>query len=193
MNRKKTNLGDFQSLISTSKDLYNTRVAAIPGSTLLNTARFRGKLAAAIATISAITVCFLSIPNSIMYLMDSKHGTRCVVVEPAQSSPRESRTDYEYAYIHAGIALIILGCLAMVVSIVLSHFALKRKRKMDNSEGRHHMYPEVTKSSRIVPVAIIMMNIDLFMAIIKGCMEILIDLWSLTLRGGITSSVPLQC
>lgn len=173
MNRKKTNLGGFQSLISTSKDLFNNRISAIPNSTMLNTARFKGKLGAAIAVISSLIVGFLTIPNSILYFIDNKHSTRTRFnIEPIQPPSHESRPDYEYAYIHAGIALITLGCLAMVISIVLSYFALKSKRKVDNSEAGY-MYPEVTKNTKTALVAIIVMNIELFMAVIKGCMEAL--------------------
>lgn len=58
----------------------------------------------------------------------------------------------------------------MVVSIVLTYFAVKSKRKMDNSEG---YYTETVKSTRTVLVCLIMMNIELFMAVIAGAMELL--------------------
>ena len=60
----------------------------------------------------------------------------------------------------------------MVVSIVLSYFASKRKRKMDDSEGPYKR-PEAVRSTRTVIACLIMMNIELFMAVIAGCMELL--------------------
>lgn len=95
-----------------------------------------------------------------------------MTAEQTTSSSSAGRPEYEYAYIHAGIALITLGCLAMVVSIVLSYFAPNSKRKMDNSEG-YYRGPEFAKSTRTMLACPVMMNIELFMAIIAGCMELL--------------------
>lgn len=161
MNRKKPSLGGFESLISKSKDLFDSRMSAVSNGAILNTARFRGKLGAAIAVITSLIVGFLTIPNNILYFIDNKHGTKTTV------GPTDGRPNYEYAYIHAGIALITLGCLAMVVSIVLSYFAANIKRKMHDSEGIYRG-PEST-----VLACLIMMNIELFMAVIAGCMELL--------------------
>lgn len=171
MNRRKPSLGGLESLISKSKDLFDSRMSAVSNSTILNAARFRGKLGAAIGVITSLIVGFLTIPNNILYFIDNKHGTK-TTGGPTPSPSSVGRPDYEYAYIHAGIALITLGCLAMVVSIVLSYFAAKSKRKMDTSEGSYRG-PESTKSTRTVLACLIMMNIELFMAVIAGCMELL--------------------
>ncbi|KAK2811401.1 hypothetical protein Q5P01_000231 [Channa striata] len=81
---------------------------------------------------------------------------------------RAGRPEHEYAAdIHAGIALITLGCLAMVVSIVLSFFAATSKRKMDD-RGE-----EPSKSTRTVFACLIVMNAELFMSAAAGCMELL--------------------
>ncbi|KAK2844049.1 hypothetical protein Q5P01_010708 [Channa striata] len=82
-------------------------------------------------------------PNNILYFIDSRHGTR-------------------------GYALITLGCLAMVVSIVLSFFAATSKRKMDDSGGE-----EPSKGTRTVFACLIVMNVELFMSVVAGCMELL--------------------
>lgn len=121
MNRKKTGLSGFDNLVSSGKDLFATRFSP---RAFLSTARFRGKLGAAIAVITSLIVGFLTIPNNILYFIDDQYETRT----------RSDDDEYDYVYIHAGIALITLGCLAMVVSIVLSYFAAKSKRKLDDSE-----------------------------------------------------------
>ena len=69
---------------------------------------------------------FLTISKNILYFINNKHGTR--TSDSQQLSHSEGRPDYEYAYIHSGIALVTLGYLAMVVSIVLSYFASKCKK-----------------------------------------------------------------
>lgn len=175
MNRKKPIMGGVESLISASKDLFNNRRLGVPTGPILSAARFRGKLGASIAVITSLTVGFLTIPNNILYFINNKHGTRTtgrLTSDSEQSSHSEVRPDYEYAYIHAGIALVTLGCLAMVVSIVLSYFASKSKRKMDDSDG-FYKRPESVRSTRTVMACLIMMNIELFMAVIAGCMELL--------------------
>ncbi|KAJ7983713.1 hypothetical protein DPEC_G00373680 [Dallia pectoralis] len=176
MNRKKPSTGGFESMLATSKDLFNNRMSTVPNGILLNVARFKGDLGAAIAVITSLTVGFLTIPNNILYFIDNKHGTRSsgrpgVNTMPSSPLPTD-RPQSEYAYIHAGIALIVLGCLAIAVSIVLSYFALESKRKMDNAEGPYRG-SECTKRTRTVLVCLIMMNIELFMAVIAGCMELL--------------------
>lgn len=144
--------------------------------TILSAARFRGKLGAAIAVITSLIVGFLTIPNNILYFIDSEYKTRIKTGSSiADSTPSPSsggRPEYDYAYIHAGIALVMLGCLAMVVSIVLSYFAANSKRKLDDSNGSYRG-PESTKSTRTVLACLIMMNIELFMAVVAGCMELL--------------------
>jgi len=171
MNRKKITLGGFESLIHKSKDLFNNRMSAVPNSTVLSAARFRGRLGAAIAVITSLIVGFLTIPNNVLYFIDNNSRIR-TTADPALSPSPVGRREYEYVYIHAGIALIVLGCLAMVVSIVLSYFAAKSKRKMDVCEGSHMDY-ECAKSTRTVLVCLVMMNIELFMSVIAGCMELL--------------------
>ena len=156
MNRGKRT-GGFESLIHKSKDLFANRMSAFPNGTVMSAARFKGKLGAAIAVITSLIVGFLTIPNNILYFIDNKHRTK---LQPYPSG--DGRPEYENAYIHAGIALITLGCLAMVVSIVLSYFAAKSRRKMYHSEG-----------TRTVLVCLVMMNIELFMSVIAGCMEML--------------------
>ncbi|KAK2813527.1 hypothetical protein Q5P01_000769 [Channa striata] len=158
--------GGFDSLISTGKELFGSKLSATPGS-ILSAARFRGKLGAAIAVITSLIVGFLTMPNNILYFIDSRHGTRGYG-GGAERGAERGRPEYEYAYIHAGIALITLGCLAMVVSIVLSFFAATSKRKMDDSGGE-----EPSKSTRTVFACLIVMNVELFMSVVAGCMELL--------------------
>lgn len=171
MNRKKTGRGAFESLISTSKDLLHSKLSFSSNRHILNANRFKGQLGATIAVITSLIVGFLTIPNNILYFIDNKHSATTSGARRREPSP-SSRPDYEYAYIHAGIALVTLGCLAMVVSIVLSYFAAKSKRKMYTAEGSH-CDPGSTKISRTVMTCLIMMNIELFMAVIAGCMELL--------------------
>lgn len=63
----------------------------------------------------------------------------------------------------------------MVVSIVLSYFAAQRRKMNEKKNGllRYLQGPESRKTSRTVLTCLIMMNIDLFMAVIAGCMELL--------------------
>ncbi|KAJ7984077.1 hypothetical protein DPEC_G00366180 [Dallia pectoralis] len=114
MNRKKPSTGGFESMLATSKDLFNNRMSTVPNGILLNVARFKGDLA--IAVITSLTVGFLTIPNNILYFIDNKHGTRSSGRPGANTLPSSplptDRPQSEYAYIHAGIALIVLGCLA---------------------------------------------------------------------------------
>lgn len=114
--------------------MFNTRISAASTGTILSAARFRGKLDVAITVITSLIVGFLIIPNNIL---DNNHGTRISTGPHAigsSSQPSDCRPEYESAYIHAGIALVVLGCLAMVVSIVLSYFSAKSKRKMDGPD-----------------------------------------------------------
>lgn len=171
MNRKKTGRGAFESLISTSKDLLRDKLSISSNRHVLNANRFKGQLGATITVITSLIVGFLTIPNNILYFIGNKHSATTSGVWQREPSP-SSRPDYEYAYIHVGIALITLGCLAMVVSIVLSYFAAKSKRKMHASEGSR-WDPDSTKTSRTVMACLIMMNVELFMAVIAGCMELL--------------------
>ncbi|KAK2814252.1 hypothetical protein Q5P01_000699 [Channa striata] len=126
----------------------------------------RGESWRAIAVITSLIVGFLTMPNNILYFIDSRHGTRGYG-GGAERGAERGRPEYEYAYIHAGIALITLGCLAMVVSIVLSFFAATSKRKMDD-RGE-----EPSKSTRTVFACLIVMNAELFMSVVAGCMELL--------------------
>ncbi|KAE8277729.1 hypothetical protein D5F01_LYC24258 [Larimichthys crocea] len=171
MNRKKTGRGAFESLISTSKDLLRNKLSIPSNKHILNANRFKGQLGATITVITSLIVGFLTIPNNILYFIDNKHGVTTSGAGHREPSP-SSRPDNEYVYIHAGIALITLGCLAMIVSIVLSYFAAKSKRKMYASEGPR-WDAESTKTSRTVMACLIMMNVELFMAVIAGCMELL--------------------
>ena len=150
----------FGSLVANTK-----KVPALLNGTA---GRFKGKLGAAIAVITSLIVGFLTIPNNILYFIDSKHGTRDAACSSADSASDHVAPDYKNAYVHAGIALITLGCLAMVVSIVLSYFAAKSKLKMDDVFDTYR-----GKSTGTVMTCLIMMNIELFMAVIAGCMELL--------------------
>ena len=176
MNRRKTNIGGFESLISTSKDLFNGRMSTVPNGIIVNVAKFKGKLGATIAVITSMIVGFLIIPNNILYFINNTYyniGMKDRLgANSATRSTSEGRPDYEYAYIHAGIALITLGCLAMVVSIVLSYFASKSRRKIEESEASYKG-SEATKTTGTVMACLIMMNIELFMSVITGCTELL--------------------
>ncbi|KAK2812294.1 hypothetical protein Q5P01_000049 [Channa striata] len=92
-----------------------------------------------------------------------RHGTRGY-----GGGAERGRPEYEYAYIHAGIALITLGCLAMVVSIVLSFFAATRAsaRWTTRRRGAEQEHPHVF-------ACLIVMNVELFMSVVAGCMELL--------------------
>lgn len=162
--------GGFESLISTGKEMLGGggRKLAATANSILSKARFRGKLGSAIAVITSLIVGFLTLPNNILYLIDSSHATK-IGSRPEASTPNED--GHHYAYIHAGIAVVVLGCLAMVVSIVLSFFAAKSKRKMDESESDGTGCNN--KGTRTVLACLTMMNLELFMSVIAGCMELL--------------------
>lgn len=147
---------------------------------LFSTARFRGKLGSAIAVITSLIVGFLTLPSNILYFIDSSYNTRLklepqitATVSPGSADPgtndHQEKLGVNMTYIHSGIALIVLGCLAMVVSVVLSYFAAKSKLKLDDSNVIHHN----DKSTRTVVICLVMMNVELFMAVIAGCMELL--------------------
>lgn len=162
--------------MATGKDAFANRMTTAPNRIVLSAARFRGKLGAAIAVITSLIVGFLTVPNNILYFIDSQHSTRTqrwtYDADPAKTpGGAQDRPGYEWAYIHAGIALVLLGCLAMVVSIVLSYFAAKSKHKMDASEACAGQGS--TRSTRTVLTCLIMMNLELFMSVIAGAMELL--------------------
>lgn len=163
MNRKR--MPALKTLVSNGKDMFATKLAApLSASTALSTAKFKGSLGSSIAVITSLIVGFLTIPNNIMYFLDHTHSAKLTSGSTADEAHR-------YAYIHAGIAMVILGCLAMVVSIVLSYFAAKSKRKMDASDtNQDHV---VTRSTKTVYACLAMMNVELFMAVIAACMELL--------------------
>lgn len=172
MNRRKFPIGGLDSLIATSKDMFHSRLSSVAKSSIFSTARFRGRLGSAIAVITSLIVGFLTIPNNILYFIDSGHSIRgpgAFGTATQASSVDGELLDVEYAYIHAGIAVVVLGCLAMVVSIVLSYFAAKSKLKMDDADRS----VEPISSTRTVITCLVMMNIELFMAVIAGCMELL--------------------
>lgn len=172
MNRKKVGRGGFESLISTSKELLHNKLSILSNRHVLIANRFKGQLGATIAVITSLIVGFLTIPNNILYFIGDKRSGTPPDTEGHREPAPSSRTGYEYACIHAGIALVILGCLAMVVSIVLSYFAEKSKRKMYESEDSR-WDPRSTGTTRTVMACLVMMNIELFMAVIAGCMELL--------------------
>lgn len=93
MNRKKVNLGGFESLISKSKNMFNNKMSAIPNSTILTAACFRGKLGTAIAVITSLIVGFLTIPNNILYIIDNKHSTR-TMGRPEAASTLSAGADF---------------------------------------------------------------------------------------------------
>lgn len=154
-------------MISSGKEMLMGRKS----NPVLSVARFRGKLGAAIAVITSLIVGFLALPNNILYLIDSSHAVRGSARDVSfGSSTAQERSSYDHAYIHGGIAVITMGCLAMVVSVVLSFFAAKSKRKMDDAEEGTR---RLNKSTRTVLACLIMMNLELFMAVVSGCMELL--------------------
>lgn len=166
MNRKKVT----DTLSSATRGV-SSRLSS---SFLFSTARFRGKLGSAIAVITSLIVGFLTLPSNILYFIDSSHSTRLKIEPeiPATVTPGSSdskQLGVNVTYIHSGIALIVLGCLAMVVSVVLSYFAAKSKLKLDDTNITHYS----DKSTRTVVVCLVMMNVELFMAVIAGCMELL--------------------
>lgn len=151
----------LKSLVSSGKDMVSGKLSSVSGATLA--ARFKGNLGSSIAVITSLIVGFLTIPNNVTYFIDNKHSTWV-------ASDAHGEKDYNYAYVHAGIGMTVLGCLAMVVSIVLSYFAAKSKHKVDVSAGATR---DTTRSTRTVYACLVMMNLELFMAVIAGCMEFL--------------------
>lgn len=172
MNRKKMGPGTIESLISTGKELFHNRMSTVSNRNILTKIRFKGQLGSAITVITSLIVGFLIIPNNILYFIDNEHHawTPGDALHGQQATYRTP--EHEDAHIHAGIALVTLGCLAMVVSVVLSHFAAKSERKMRKSEDCR-WDPESVKTSRTVTACLVMMNLELFMAVIAGCMELL--------------------
>lgn len=152
-----------KSFAANSKDFVTKVTGPLSTSAALSTARFKGSLGGSIAVITSLIVGFLTIPNNIMYFLDHTHSAKLTVGSTGDDTQR-------YAYIHAGIAMVILGCLAMVVSIVLSYFAAKSKRKMDTLDIQDSV---LTRSTKTVYACLTMMNIELFMAVIAACMELL--------------------
>lgn len=153
--------GGLESAFTTGLNAVSNKLGV--NTVAQHVSRFKGKLGGAIAVITSMIVGFLVIPNNVMYFIDDTHKTR--LNYQTSPTPATDTEDVRSAYIHAGIAVILLGCLSMVVSIVLSYFAAKSKYKTDaviDSTG-----------TRTVLTCLIMMNIELFMAIIAGCMELL--------------------
>ncbi|KAL4009198.1 hypothetical protein ACER0C_003050 [Sarotherodon galilaeus] len=162
MNRKR--MPALKSLVSNGKDMFAAKLAPVSGAAASSMAKFTGRLGSSIAVITSLIVGFLTLPNNIIYFLDHKHSSKLTYDE-------DSNGEHRYAYIHAGIALVVLGCLAMVVSIVLSYFAANSKRKVDASAATSTN--PVTRSTMTVYACLAMMNVELFMAVIAGCMELL--------------------
>ncbi|KAK2815476.1 hypothetical protein Q5P01_025943 [Channa striata] len=128
----------------------------------------QGKLGAAIAVITSLIVGFLTMPNNILYFIDSRHGTRGYG-GGAAGAGGAGRVRVQRTFT-PGIALITLGCLAMVVSIVLSFFAATSKRQDGRLRRRG-----ASKSTRTVFACLIVMSVELFMssvASIGGHLEV---------------------
>lgn len=143
-------------------------------SFLFGTAHFRGKLGSAIAVITSLIVGFLTLPSNILYFIESSYGTRLKdgtkrAVDDTARNRDPEKGDADWAYITSGIAMIALGCLAMVVSVVLSYFSAKSKLKLDDT----NVAQDGDKSTRTVTVGLVMMNVELFMAVLAGGMELL--------------------
>lgn len=172
INRKKTGPGTIESLISTGKEMFHNRMSAVSNKNILTKIRFKGQLGSAITVITSLIVGFLIIPNNILYFIDNEHHARTHGDTLHGEQATHRTREHENAYIHAGIALVTLGCLAMVVSIVLSYFAAKSEWKMRKSDD-YYWDPESVKTSRTVTACLVMMNFELFMAVIAGCMELL--------------------
>lgn len=123
--------------------------------------RFKGKLGGAIAVITSMIVGFLVIPNNVLYFIDDTHKTRLRVQTLTTQEP--DTDDVGSAYIHAGIAVMLLGFCSMVFSCVLSFFAGKSKYKTDATDPT---------GTRTVVACLVMMNAELFMAVLVACMEL---------------------
>lgn len=154
----------LKTLVANGKDAFaNKVVGPISTNAAISTAKFKGGLGSSIAVITALIVGFLTIPNNLIYFIDHTHSAK-----PTPNAPPDEV--HKYAYIHAGIVMVVLGCLAMVVSVVLSYFAVKSKRKMDAADGQDRV---LVKSTRTVYACLAMMNVELFMAVVAACMELL--------------------
>lgn len=151
----------LESTLSTGLNVLSNKLGA--NAAAVHVGRFRGKLGGAIAVISAMIVGFLVIPNNIMYFIDDTHKSRLITL--SASTPAPDAEALQSAYIHAGIAVILLGCLSFTVSMVLSYFAGRSKQKTDAGTD--------AAGVRTVWACLIIMNVELFMAIVAGCMEIL--------------------
>lgn len=157
----------LKTLVSNGKDAFATKlVGPISASAAISTAKFKASLGSSIAVITSLIVGFLTIPNNVIYFLDHTHSAKLT----AGSTGSTGDEAHSYAYIHAGIVMVVLGCLAMVVSIVLSYFAAKSKRKMDASDTHDRV---LTRSTKTVYACLAMMNVELFMAVIAACMELL--------------------
>lgn len=120
MNRRKFPTGGLDSLIATGKDMFHSRLSSVAKSSIFSTARFRGRLGSAIAVITSLIVGFLTIPNNILYFIDSGHSTRGPRAFGAAThtpSVDGERPDFEYAYIHAGIGTMLKGGLSLITAL----------------------------------------------------------------------------
>lgn len=148
MNHKR--MPGLKTLVSTGKDMFSSKVATPLSSTAAaSTAKFKGNLGSCIAVITSLIVGFLAIPNNVIYFLDHTHSAK---LTNTAETPDEA---HRYAYIHGGIAMVILGFLAMVVSIVLSYFAAKSKKKLDATDN------SLSRSTKTVFACLAMMNINL--------------------------------
>ncbi|KAK2819411.1 hypothetical protein Q5P01_024972 [Channa striata] len=127
--------------------------------------RFRGKLGAAIASvITSLIVGFLTMPNNILYFIDSRHGTRGSAVAPGG---RPAGQAVRSAYIHARHSPDHPG----LPGHGREHSA--QLLRCHEQAPRWATRSEASKSTRTVFACLIVMSVELFMSVVAGCMELL--------------------
>lgn len=130
--------------------------------------KFRASVSSTVLAINVLVVGFLVIPTNVLYFLNHTHR---VVLHPGVSTsgpPTDNDTSPAYhSHLHSGIGLVVLGTLALVTSIVMSVFVVRRRKKA--------MVTDVVVKTSInsVIACLVLMNVELFMAIIAGAMELL--------------------
>ena len=165
-NRKDT--GGIFSVLPALKDSTVTALQSV--------SRFKGNLAITLEIIRTLVVCFLVLPNNVLYLLDHTHGNtyrfqRVQCTQDAEDGGGEGAA-YGQAYIKSGICLVVFGCIALVVCIVFSYFASASKWKLASKQGLSKSMTD-SKSTVIVTLCLAIGNMELIMSVVAGCMELL--------------------
>lgn len=143
---------------------------------LQSVSRFKGNLAVTLEIIRTLVVCFLVLPNNILYLLDHAHGNtprlqRTQCTQETEKGAGEG-VAYGQVYIKSGIGLVVLGCISLVVCIVFSYFASASKWKLASKQGLSKSMTD-GKSTLIVLLCLAIGNMELIMSVVAACMELL--------------------